>query len=147
MSTPSFLYLDLCTPLFFSKINDIPVEIQKNEEFLFFYELDSTQGCSIEPVKESLLKKLISIGQKKIDSDSLQGIDRLVLPAGKYLITQQRGNYGILEQKEWLNMAVEQQKDGIWEHYKLINQLYVRYLFEDNQFVTQLLRPGSSKSN
>jgi hypothetical protein len=47
-----------------------------------------------------------------------------------------------LNREEWLDMALEQQKDGLWERYKPENRLYVRYLFEDGCPVTQLFRPS-----
>jgi hypothetical protein len=38
-------------------------------------------------------------------------------------------------------MAIEQQKDGLWEQLRLGNHLYIRYLFEDGSPVTQVFRP------
>jgi hypothetical protein len=46
-----------------------------------------------------------------------------------------------LEPAEWLDMAIEQQKDGLWERHKPESRLYLRFLFEDGRYVTQLLRP------
>jgi hypothetical protein len=38
-------------------------------------------------------------------------------------------------------MAIEQQKDGLWERLKPGNRLYLRILSEDGSPVTQLFRP------
>ena len=143
METASFTYLDLCAPLLYTKAEKLPFEIHESEEFLLFYELDRTQCLSIEPERASLAGKLTFIGRKTTDSpDSLPeaGKDSAILPAGKYIFTQYRGNSALLKQEEWLDMAIEQQKDALWERYKIKNRLYIRYLYEDNAFVTQLFR-------
>ena len=139
MEITPLLNLDLNTPLIYSKIVYFPAGIRENEEFLLFYELNPAQSGSIEPVKELFLLKLIYIGKKPPDTD-LADADRIILPAGKYVFSQQRGDSPILNQDELLDMAVEQQKDALWERYNLKNRLYVRYLYEDNAFVTQLFR-------
>lgn len=141
METTSLTYLTLCAPLFYSKIEDIPFEIHENEEFLLLYELNPAQSDNIEPVRELILEKLAFTGRKIQDLGSLPDTENvLTLPAGKYIFTQHRGNSSI-QQEKWLDIAIEQQKDALWEQYKLKNQLYVRHLFEDNQFVIQLFRP------
>jgi len=61
------------------------------------------------------------------------------LPSGNYLFVQYRGSL-LLKQDEWLDMAIEQQKDGLWERHKPGNLLFVRYLHEDGEYVTQLFR-------
>ena len=145
METTTLTYFDLCAPLNYSKIENLPAEIHENDEFLLLYELDPAQSCSIEPARELILDKLIAIGQKTPDSpnkcsDGLPDTD-IILPAGKYLFTQRRSSSAMLKHEEWLDMAIEQQKDGLWERYKLKSRLCVRFLYEDGLFVTQLFRP------
>ena len=140
MKTASLLDFDLCAPLIYSKIDYLPAEIHENEEVLLFYELNPAQSSSIEPAKELFLLKQIYIGKKPQDT-GLADADRIILPAGKYIFSQRRGDSPLLKQEEWLDMAVEQQKDALWERYKLSNLLYVRHLFEDGMFVIQLFRP------
>ena len=132
--------LDLRAPLYFLKIDDLPSRIGKNEEFLLCYELNPAQSGSIEPDRGLFLGPLVFAGRKTGDSCSFQ--DQTVsLPAGKYLFTQRRGAYiSTLSADGWLDMAVEQQKDGLWERYKPENRLFVRFLFEDDSPVTQLFR-------
>lgn len=60
------------------------------------------------------------------------------IPAGAYLFTQRREQ---LDQGAWLRMAIELQKDGLWERHVLEPRLYVRRIFEDGQPVTQVFRP------
>ena len=131
------MHLNLRSPLFYTRVKDLPREMSEDEEFLLFYELDSVQSRSIEPEKELLLGSLVFTGRR--NNAETGSNDDLKLPAGNYLFVQYRGP--VLSCEEWLEMAIEQQKDGLWERYKLKNELYVRFLFEDGSFVTQLFRP------
>ena len=72
-------------------------------------------------------------------TDNETSMEEVELPQGSYLFEQFRGQY-VLSREEWLKMAIEQQKDGLWERNKLGNRLYVRYLYEDGAFVTQIFR-------
>jgi len=131
--------LNLPVPLYYIKIDqnivEIP-EIQENEEILLCYSLNPQQSQSIEPNQEDLLEKLIFAGQKVENKTSNQTV---CLPQGKYLFAQHRSAQ-VLSQAQWLDMAIEQQKDGLWERNKLGDLLYVRYLFEDGARVTQVFR-------
>jgi len=96
------------------------------EKSIFCYELNSLHSQTIEPDPAQLLGQQISEG---------------LLPAGIYLFMQKRSE-NPLNQAEWLEMAIEQQKDGLWERHKPGNLLYVRFLFEDEANVTQVFRPA-----
>ena len=140
MEKTPLIRLDLCAPLLYSEIEGLPSKIGENDDILLFYELNPEQSRSIEPVRELLLGSLVFTG-RKIDSLPDSTAQTFVLPAGNYLFTQCRGDRDVLEQAEWLDMAVEQQKDGLWERHKPESRLYLRFLFEDDRYVTQLLRP------
>jgi hypothetical protein len=131
--------LNLRTPLFFKKTENLPPQIRENEEFLLFYELDPGQSRNIEPERSRFLGSLLFTGQGA--EKEAQG-EIFTLPAGKYLFTQCRtaADSG-LKQEEWLDLAIEQQKDALWERQKPENKLYIRFLFEDGMAVTQLFRP------
>ena len=150
--------LHLCTSLYYTKTEALPSEIRENEEFIQFYELDPVQSLEFEPDPQLLSGSLVFIGHKPCDlrGDSDVNLPEaspqvhlatklpvqartVSLPAGEYLFVQIRGP--LMSKSEWLDVAIEQQKDGLWERYKLKAQLYIRYLFEDGQFVTQVLRP------
>ena len=126
MTYSQLMYLDLRQPLNYPQIEALPESISENDEFLLCYELNPAQANSIEPEKELFLGK-------KDDKTTL------TLATGRYVFVQNRRETP-LNQEEWLDMAIEQQKDGLWERNKLGNQLYVRYLYEDGLFVTQLFR-------
>jgi len=148
MEEISIINLELCSPLFYSSVKNLPLKPGKNDEFLLYYELNPIQSSSIEPDREQLSGILVFSGVKTED-DSRWHQDKLtpqtvILPAGKYLFSQYRT--ALSEEKplnfytDWLDLAIEQQKDGLWERYKLKNKLYVRYLFEDGKYVTQNFR-------
>jgi hypothetical protein len=65
--------------------------------------------------------------------------DAAELPAGVYFFTQIKKQN--LEESELLEMAVELQKEALWNRCKPGEKLYLRKLFEDNSDVTQLWRP------
>ena len=131
------LYLDLRAPLAYAKApgltfsNCVFPENDDSPELLFCFELDKEQAQRIDPQADLLLGDLVFAGR---------GADRqgkIVLPAGSYVFSQQRRSLSI---EECIDCAVEQQKDGMWERYKLDNILYIRFLFEDHCTVTQLFR-------
>jgi hypothetical protein len=152
--------LELLAPLFYTKF---PEDITRrhgeyggieNEEILFCFEINPKQGCDIEPDHKQFLGNLLFAGHKdntsnplstSVPAEPLCEINRndaenvVVLPAGCYLFLQHRGDMA-LNQGEWLDMAIEQQKDGLWERHKLGNLLYLRYLHEDGAVVTQVFR-------
>ena len=139
MKETSLKKLELCTPLVYIKADNPPPVLAENDEYLLCFDLDLVQSRSIEPKPEQLLGSLIFSGKK--DVTGISTAHKVSLPAGIYLFTQCCSSEGPLEQEKWLNLAVEQQKDGLWERYKPGNRLYVRFLHEDDAFVTQVLRP------
>ena len=93
-------------------------------EVILSFRLDPQEAQDIEPDAAAYLT-----GRE-------QGPARI--PAGAYLFTQRQEH---LDQAAWLQMAIELQKDGLWERHVLEPRLYVRHLFEDGQPVTQVFRP------
>lgn len=102
-------------------------------ELLFCFEINPEQSQRIDPQADQFLGKLVCAGKSG-------GQGNIQLAAGLYLFVQQRR---ALNRDECINYAIEQQKDGLWERLHLENRVYLRYLFEDNSPVTQLLRPYS----
>jgi hypothetical protein len=148
MEKTPLVRLNLCAPLLYTRFayQDLSLlkydeQIKTNEEIVLCYELNSVQSLSIEPDRDRLLGRLVFIGQKSpaILSEDTDKNNLVSLPQGNYLFTQNRADT-VLSQDEWLDLAVEQQKDGLWERDKLKNLLYVRFLHEDNAFVTQIFR-------
>jgi len=113
-------------------------KIQKNEEFILCYDLNPGQASSIEPVQELFLGDLVFLGTN--NEEEQKESEQVNLPQGQYIFVQQRSEKA-LTQVEWLNLAIELQKDGLWERKKLENKLYIRFFIEDGKTVTQVFRP------
>ena len=131
--------LDMRSPLFYQKIEPLTEEgrvFRPDGETLLCYELNRAQSRSIEPQKDRLLERLVFAGQKTEEGGREEFV---ALPSGLYLFAQCRKE-AVLNREEWLDMAIEQQKDGLWERNKLGDTLYVRFLYEDGAFVTQVFR-------
>jgi hypothetical protein len=158
MSESTAVKLELAAPLYYVRASLAPfawackTEAPQTEQ-LFCFQLDSAQCRSIEPDADKLLGSLLFAGQnfsgagapqnetsqKKMTHNEAEATEAAIqLPAGKYLFVQRRE---ALNREACLALAVEQQKDGLWERFALADKLYVRYLFEDGKPVTQLFRP------
>jgi len=143
METTPLTLLNLCSPLqyFKSECQDpslLKYEKLENEEIILCYEVNPVQGSNIEPDRDYFLDRLLFIGQKLPESQK-EGNNIVLLPQGNYLFIQCRSE-AVLSSDEWLDLAIEQQKDGLWERNKPGNLLYIRFLFEDGSFVTQVFR-------
>jgi hypothetical protein len=135
MEQPSPIRLNLCAPLKYTETTagqDPFLLPQDDPESLLCFEIDPEQGGRIDPQADGFLERLVFSGQ----GDGTKG--EVCLLAGLYLFTQKRK---ILDREECIEMAIEQQKDGLWERLRLGNRLYIRCLFEDGSAVTQFFRP------
>ena len=112
----------------------LPSADEAAQELLFCFELNREQAGRIDPEADCFLGELVFSGRGK------GGQGKARLPAGLYLFVQQRG---VLNREECIGMAIEQQKDGLWERLRPGDCLYIRYLFEDGSPVTQIFRPYS----
>jgi hypothetical protein len=138
MDESSLIRLDLRAPLEYENAPDlepfVPGERDADEK-IFCFELDPAQSRSIEPGRECFLGSLVFAGR---GPRSGARAEVTCLPAGLYLFTQKRM---ALDREACIDLAIEQQKDGLWERLEPADRLYVRYLFEDGSRVTQLFRP------
>jgi hypothetical protein len=107
-------------------------------EFLFCFDLEQGQSQRIDPQADSFLGRLVFSGRNNRNGDRAYKVS-LQLPAGLYLFAQKRRAVG---REECIALAIEQQKDGLWERLKLGDRLFIRCLYEDGSPVTQLFRPG-----
>ena len=112
-------------------------------EKLYCFELDENERNSFEPDKERLLGRLVFGGEAAGDLPGGNEGPRehegaFELPRGIYLFAQERR---ILNKKEIISMAAEIQSEGLWQRLKPGKLLYLRFLYEDGSWVTQLLRP------
>ena len=137
--------LNLLSPLYyFPDKNTDPFSYREGEgEMLFCFELHEDQYRNFEPDKTKLLGNLV-FGAKAAalpaEGKIQAGQTLTELPRGDYLFAQKRE---ILNREEIINMVVEIQSEGLWQRLEPGKRLYLRYLFEDGCFVTQLFRPYS----
>jgi hypothetical protein len=138
--------LELLAPLFYSPARELipfrpetEARIEGGEEMLFRFALDGVQGRSIEPDPAAFLGPLGAAGSAL----SPRRGGGLELPRGRYLFGQERR---LLDREEMVFLALEMQKDGLWEGLCLEDRLYLRYLREGGGVVSQLFRPLSPLS-
>jgi hypothetical protein len=141
MEEAPLVRLDLRAPLEYEEAPGLvpfacPPAAEAVPELLFCFELDREQAGRIDPEAGRFLGELVFSGK----GDGKQG--KIQLPAGLYVFAQQRR---ALSREECVSMAIEQQKDGMWERLRLESRLYIRCLFEDGSSVTQLFRPCSGE--
>ncbi|MDR3138430.1 MAG: hypothetical protein LBT95_02020 [Treponema sp.] len=131
------LKLDLRSPLFYTreKSPDPFSGRPFTGESLFCFEVNPDQGSRIDPEGETYLGDLICGGSRDPKPSSRPSLE---LPTGKYLFCQIRS---LLGRETIIEMAMEIQKEGLWERLRLGRLLYLRYLFEDLSPVTQVFRP------
>jgi len=139
MDESPLMHLDLRAPLAYEPAPELvpfacTLTDETTPELLFCFEIAPEQAERIDPEAGPFLGELVFSGK----GDGKQGV--IQLPAGQYLFTQQRADQ-TLTREECVNMAIEQQKDGLWERLHLESRLYIRCLFEDGSSVTQLFRP------
>jgi hypothetical protein len=140
--TPPLVRLDLRAPLLYAGTPEHDVfncpSPGEAEEFIFCFELDQEQSQSIEPQPENFLGRLVFSGRNVRNQENQADKASPELPAGLYLFAQRRG---VIGREECIALAIEQQKDGLWERVNLGNRLFLRLLYEDGSPVTQLFRP------
>ena len=137
--------LKLQAPLFYVAVNGLlPFDNKEIKgEKLFCFELDLAQYSNFEPEKEKFFEKLVFAGEPVDKLNFQQSVKQdpakkfLEVPRGNYLFFQKQG---ILAREELAVIAAEMQMEGLWQRLKPGNNLYLRYLFEDEKWVTQLLR-------
>ncbi|MDR1948690.1 MAG: hypothetical protein LBQ38_04795 [Spirochaetaceae bacterium] len=146
------LKLELLSPLYYREAADlVPFTYRDGEaEQLFSFAIDPVLARSIEPDPRHFLGDILlrayaplppapdPVFPGRPDAGETGRGERAVLPAGKYLFAQVRE---ILDREAFIDMAIEVQKDGLWERFNPDSRLYLRYLREEGGPVTQVLRP------
>jgi len=119
-------------------------------EKVFCFKLDEAEYLAFEPDQAKLLGTLpeslvfggiSSAGEEGAAAGKEKTAGKTTaaeIPKGNYLFAQKRK---ILSKEEIIEMAVEIQMEGLWQRHKPGRFLYLRYLFEDGSWVTQLYRP------
>jgi hypothetical protein len=122
-------------------------------EVMFNMIIDSARGQSFDARPGSrYFAALIHAGRAPLEEAPLPSAsgasatgeaaqETLCLPSGLYFFTQARE---FLYEADLTGMALELQKEGLWQRLALENRIYIRYLYEDSSAVTQLFRPVSA---
>ena len=136
------LHFNLLAPICYVPLTDAdPFDYSDGMgDSLFCFELDKSQCQSIEPDATTLLGPLVFGGKAAPEEEGSMSEKSglLELPNGHYLFAQERE---LLCRDAIITMALEIQKEGLWQRLKIGEKLYLRYLFEDGSAVTQLFRP------
>jgi hypothetical protein len=158
--------LILASPLKYEKDNALrfPAPEFAEGETLFFMALDPSRSRGIEPDRRAFPGRLIiagtlpsaeGAGTRTEGTGKSAGTEApldgglpmpaaaelsgpLELSAGTYLFAQVRE---LPDMEKLIDMIIEVQQEGLWERLSLDDRLYIRYLFEDGQPVTQVFRP------
>ena len=161
MEEPRLIRLNLHAPIEYDPAPAAapfpPAEMPGDEdrEYIFCFELDPAQAVSIDPSPGAFPGRPLFSGTRGGIPGTTAGIPgttggipgttagepssrKAVLPAGRYAFMQRRG---VTDRRQCVELAVELQKDSLWERLRPENLLYVRFLFEDGSPVTQLFRP------
>ena len=140
--------LELLHPLLYRGGTDLipfsPTTRTEQDERLFCFAIDEVQSRCIEPDAGVFLGPLLAAGyletagQDGAGSRTAPGGETVELPRGRYIFAQKRG---VLGKSDVIDLAIEVQKDGLWERLRLEAYFYLRYLYEENAAVTQIFRP------
>ena len=134
---PEILRLNLLGPLLYAPSESIALAYkQEDGEKLFCFEIEESQAQEFLPEKRHFPGALVFSGKALKEEEPSESI--LELPSGNYIFCQIRE---ILDEDGIIDLAVEAQNEGLWQRLKLTKRLYVRFLFEESQGVTQIWRP------
>jgi hypothetical protein len=100
-------------------------------EMLIHFRINRSGAFAVETDGKDYLESPISAGQADTNGS-------LELPAGEYFFTQVREK---LDTGAFIELALELQKEGLWERVRLKETVYFRTLWEDGARVSQVLRP------
>ena len=129
------LNLNLASPLFYIlDTESAPFDYREDGEKLFCFQLEEAEYLRFEPDKEKLIGRLLFSG--KVAENNTEGA--IELPSGNYIFAQEKRH---LNREEIADMAAEIQSEALWQRLKPGDKLFLRYLYEDGNWVTQLFRP------
>jgi hypothetical protein len=148
MDDYTIIRLRLCSPLFYREDRTlIPFQYQEQDrkERLFCFTLDAEEGVNIDPAPETFPGKLVFSGtpeeQRGARPAQTGSSERFELAAGHYFFVQKRG---VLGRQELCGMAVEVQREILWQRETPGDRVCFRYLYEDEKTVVQIWRPYTS---
>jgi hypothetical protein len=151
--SPLLFPLRLAAPLFYQRDDRLePFSYTPAEgELIFAWTIPAAEALSIEPAPDRFLERLFFAGRavsKPAELPARTGGEAaafgtedgalLELSRGTYFFSQIRE---ILDREASLDLAVEVQKEALWQRFIPEPRFYLRRLFEDGKGVTQIFRP------
>jgi hypothetical protein len=149
--TPPLFPLRLASPLFYQRDDSLdPFSYTgASGELIFAWSIPAAEALSIEPGADRFLERMFFAGRAgPVPGTGTPGTDEgtdgtgdgplLELPRGLYFFSQIRE---ILGREASLDLAIEVQKEALWQRFVPEPRFYLRRLFEDGKGVTQILRP------
>jgi hypothetical protein len=145
MDMPPLFPLVLAAPLYYRRDPGIApfAALSAGEEILVCFAITPGQDRSIEPEPGAeYLGAVLGAGRLDASGNSRDGgadpAARLELPAGNYFFAQSRE---VPDRDAFMALAVEVQKEALWQRLNPEPRVYLRRLREDGKTVTQVLRP------
>ena len=148
---PAIIRLDLQNPLFYIPDSALkPFDLKTlgtepsasepfNKEMLFCFEIEKAASLEFEPKREFFPGTLLACGQAMNGNPADSPEKPIVeLPKARYYFAQVRE---LLDKEAIIDLIMEVQQEALWQRAIPENRLYLRYLYEDNSFVTQVFRP------
>jgi hypothetical protein len=99
------------------------------------FDLDAGTGRSIEPDEARYLAEPVWLGRSALPVP--EGPGAFCIPKGMYFFAQTRELPG---RDGWIHLAVEVQKEGLWQRKNLGRRLYLRTVHEDGGAAAQIFR-------
>ncbi|MDR2019217.1 MAG: hypothetical protein LBQ14_00450 [Treponema sp.] len=152
MTLPLFP-LRLAAPLFYRRDDNLEpfIYTPAEGELIFAWTIPAAEALSIEPAADRFLERLLFAGRAVPEpaGPSVRGGGAapgtnagegalFELPRGTYFFSQIRE---ILDREASLGLAIEVQKEALWQRFIPEPRFYLRRLFEDEKGVTQIFRP------
>jgi hypothetical protein len=158
---PSLFPLHLTAPLFYRRDDNLEPFLYTPEEgeLIFAWTIPVAEAFSIEPISDRFLERFFFAGRavpKPVELSAQTGGgetafntnagdgDLLELSQGMYFFSQIRE---ILDREASLGLAIEVQKEALWQRFIPEPRFYLRRLFEDEKGVTQIFRPLRSAAH
>jgi hypothetical protein len=154
---PPLFPLRLAAPLFYRRDDNLEpfIYTPAEGELIFAWTIPPAEALSIEPVPDRFLERLFFAGRavsKPAEPSARTEVgaeggaaasntnagDLLELSRGMYFFSQIRE---ILDREASLGLAIEVQKEALWQRFIPESRFYLRRLFEDGKGVTQIFRP------
>jgi hypothetical protein len=134
--TPPLFPLRLAAPLFYQRDDSLEPFTPAEGELIFAWTIPEAEALSIEPAPDRFLDRFLFAGRAV--SNNTEGSSLLELPSGTYFFSQIRE---VLDREASLALAMEVQKEALWQRHVPEPRFYLRRLFEDGKGVTQIFRP------